>query len=528
MAEIVGTALGQRKEHQAKTCKEYSTEQGGGCRRGGLVTHQLSTHADEEQDKDEIRSEENQQDFAALEIEDPADQGEPGNSKEHQRKKKAAGWPDVRGRAEKDLEGVEKEEDGEEENGEARPAMEGEPGVGESKVEPAGNEEMEKEGGKCRREKRERLGGESRQGEAGMKQEQGKPRKEEKAGEIVALVEGQGAKRHPMAEQKNHGERDAGEFEKESRKGWKGRGARRCGNFAAKCFAEKGASKENDAAEAEKAAKNVGPRRNDSAAGKMEDAGGPVLDSCRDAGGEKDADVGVAGDRGEFDGGISARGGKIGGVPDQAWEFILADEDERIGLERRRVEVEEVFSGDAMGGLHGCGGNGDNACGAKLGRETQRDGATHGVAHEDGVVRKNQAACGEAAHEGTRAGFGRVGREGAIGTAVAGKIGDVDSEALRREAARKVGHDDFVGGQAVKENDGAALGIFGEAGFLDDVHGERAGAGVHEVVMYGEAARGIEGEGRTEEDKQNARGSEKGFFMFHVEGRLRERGRERA
>ena len=75
---------------------------------------------------------------------------------------KAAGWADVRGRAEKDLEGVEEEDDGEEEDGEARPAVEGEPGVGESKVKPAGNEEMEKEGGKCRGEKHERLGGELR------------------------------------------------------------------------------------------------------------------------------------------------------------------------------------------------------------------------------------------------------------------------------------------------------------------------------------------------------------------------------
>jgi len=492
------------------------------------VTHQLSTQTDEEQDKDEIRSEEDHQDFAALEIEDPADQCEPGNGKEHQRKKKAAGWQDVRGGAEKGLEGVEKEEDGEEENGEARPAMEGEPGVGESKVEPAGNEEMENEGGKCRGEKHERFGRELRKSETGMKQEQGEPREEEEAGEIVALVEGQGAKRHPIAQKKNHGERDTGEFEKESREGRKRRGPGLCGRVAAEGFAEKGASKENDAAEAEKAAKNVGPGRNDGAAGKMEDAGGPVLDSCGDAGGKKDAAVGVAGDRGEFDSGISARGGEIGGVPDQAWEFILADENERIGLERRRVEVKKIFSGDAMGGLHGGGGNGDDARGANFGRETQRDGAAHGVAHEDGVVRKNQAASGEAAHEGTRAGFGRVGREGAIGAAVAGKIGDVDSEALCREAARQVGHDDLVGGQAVKENDGAALGIFGETGFLDDVHGERAGAGVHEVVAYGKAARGIEGEGRADEDKQNTCGSEKPFFVFHVEDRLRERGRERA
>ena len=80
----------------------------------------------------------------------------------------------------------------------------------------------------------------------------------------------------------------------------------------------------------------------------------------------------------------------------------------------------------------------------------------------------------------------------------------------------------------MKENDGAALGIFNEAGFLDHVHGEGAGAGVYEVVAHGKAARGIEGEGRAEEEKQNACGSEKRFFVFHVEGRLRERARERA
>lgn len=80
----------------------------------------------------------------------------------------------------------------------------------------------------------------------------------------------------------------------------------------------------------------------------------------------------------------------------------------------------------------------------------------------------------------------------------------------------------------MKKNDGAALGIFGEAGFLDDVHGERARAGVHQVVVNGEAPRGIEGEGRAEEDKQNASGGKKDFFVFHDEGRLQERGRERA
>lgn len=61
----------------------------------------MSAHADEEQDEDEIRSKKHQQDFTALEIEDPADQCEPGNGKEYQRKKKAAGRAEVRGGAEK-------------------------------------------------------------------------------------------------------------------------------------------------------------------------------------------------------------------------------------------------------------------------------------------------------------------------------------------------------------------------------------------------------------------------------------------
>ena len=111
---------------------------------------------------------------------------------------------------------------------------------------------------------------------------------------------------------------------------------------------------------------------------------------------------------------------------------------------------------------------------------------------------------------------------------MAGKIGDVDGKALRRETARKIGHDDFVGGEAVKENDGSALGIFGHAGFQNDVHGERAGTRVHKVVAYSKSARGIQGEDHAKEEKHNAHGSEKGFFVLHDEDRLRERGRGRA
>jgi len=361
-----------------------------------------------------------------------------------------------------------------------------------------------------------------------VKQEQSESHEEKKAGEIVALVEAQRAERHPMAEKKNHGERDDSEFEKESREGWEGRGARLGRNFAAQCFAEKRPRKEHDAAEAKNAAENIGTGRNDCAAGKMENAGCPVLDSCGNGGGEEHADVRVAGDHREFDGWIRVRGDEIGGVRYQAGELILAGEDERIELNRRRNEVKKIFSGDAMRGLHGRGGNGDNACGAKLGSDAQSDVGPHRVAHKDGVIWKEQPASGEATREGTRARLGLVGRKGAVGAAVAGEIRDVDGQALHGKAARQIGHDDLVGGEAMKENDSAALGIFGNAGLLDDVHGEWAGAGVHQVVANREAARGIEGESRADEDEKNTGGSEKAFFVFHVEGRLRELGLERA
>src|SRR5208337_4829266 len=210
--------------------------------------------------------------------------------------------------------------------GETRPAVDGEPSTGECKVEPAGNKEMQEEGGECRGEKHERLGGELRLREPGMKQEQVESHKKEKAGEIVALIERQGTKRHPIAKQQNHGERDAGEFEKEAREGWKRIGSRLCGGVAAEGFAEKRAGKEHDAAKAKEAAKNIGAGRDGGAAGKMEDVRGPVLDFCGNDGREEHADVGVSGDRGEFDGRIGARSGEIGGVLDQAREFILGDE----------------------------------------------------------------------------------------------------------------------------------------------------------------------------------------------------------
>src|SRR5208337_1247366 len=123
-----------------------------------------------------------------------------------------------------------------------------------------------------------------------MQQEQSESHEKKKAGEIVALIERQGTKRHPLAKKQNHGERDSGEFEKEPGEGWKRSGSRLCRRVAAERFAEKRAGKEHDAAKAKEAAKNIGAGRDGGAAGKMEDVRGPVLDFCGNDGREEHAD----------------------------------------------------------------------------------------------------------------------------------------------------------------------------------------------------------------------------------------------
>ncbi len=155
--------------------------------------------------------------------------------------------------------------------------MECEPGIGEGEIEPAGAEEMKNEGGQSGGEKQTGLGGKLRIRQSGMKKEQGEAGQEEKAGEIVALEQGQGTKRHPIAQKINHGERDGDNFEEDLRKRGKmlGRGLGR--SFVAEGFANEWASQQDNAAEAEYAAEDVGAGRNSRTTGKMEHVRGPVL-----------------------------------------------------------------------------------------------------------------------------------------------------------------------------------------------------------------------------------------------------------
>ena len=110
-----------------------------------------------------------------------------------------------------------------------------------------------------------------------MKEDQSEAREKEKAGKVVSLEEGQGAKRHPIAEHINHGERDGGNLEENLGERGEMRRARLRGRFMAERFAKKRAGQQHDAAEAEQAAKHVGARWNGGGGGKVEETRSPIL-----------------------------------------------------------------------------------------------------------------------------------------------------------------------------------------------------------------------------------------------------------
>jgi len=132
-----------------------------------------------------------------------------------------------------------------------------------------------------------------------------------------------------------------------------------------------------------------------------------------------------------------------------------SDDDARVRKNFGDTVEEKILALDAVSGLHGRGRESDHASGPKLFRDTKRDGSAHRVACENGARRIDHAAGGESPDERSGAGFGLLGKEGAGRMAVAGEIGDEDAQALFGEGASHVLHDDVVGGNAVKQDDGA-------------------------------------------------------------------------
>src|SRR5271155_493312 len=126
---------GKGKENQEQTREDYSTEQSCGCCGGRVSAYQTSTRPCGQEEQSKVGGEQNQQELCAVQIDDAEGEDTPGN--QDKKKRKSCAITGVFNGAYEDFDGVEKNECGQGEQGEADPARLREPGFGDGQVEPS-------------------------------------------------------------------------------------------------------------------------------------------------------------------------------------------------------------------------------------------------------------------------------------------------------------------------------------------------------------------------------------------------------
>jgi len=281
---------------------------------------------------------------------------------------------------------------------------------------------------------------------------------EEEAGEVIALEEVEEAKREPIGKKVHDDERGDEDFEDSTPRRNSGSDCGVRAWFFFEHIAKKGAGDEQDADKSQETPENIGAQGKTRGFRQGKNHGSPSLAISGNGGREKHADMRVPRDDGELNGGIVRLRGKIGGVLDETGGFELANENAGIGEDVRYGVEKQVLMNEAVGRLHGRGGDSDDSGRAKFFGDAKSDGATHRVTREDGALGENHTASGETTDEGGAARFGLLGGERSWGTAVAREVRKVNAEAEFGEAAGDVLHNEVVCGNAVKKDDVARFG----------------------------------------------------------------------
>lgn len=471
----------------------------------------MDTQAGKKNLQGEIGQEQDEQDFAALEMEEGESEGMPGKSDQQEPKKITSAA--VLDGTHEEFEGIEKEEGGEEEERKACPTLQGQPSSRNGELEPTGDEKMQEETGERGAKEQIERNAELRIGGTEVESEEDQAGDEEKAGEVIAFKEVKKAEGQPMVKEKNNGNGNDDDFKDSAPT----RGGGRSGRIGLRFFAdhvakERAANEENAEEPNERTSKNL-PERQAGGLRERENLGGPGLGIPCHGGGKKHADVSIPWNDGELDIGNVGLSGEVRGVVNKAGRLELPHEDAGIGDEARHAMEEEIFGGDTASGLHGSGRNSDDTGGAELFGDAKSDGAPHGVAGKDGAVRNNHAASSKATDERSGAGFCAFGSEGTGRMSVAGEIRDIDAQAKLGETAREVLHDEAVGGNSVEEDDGAGFGSLGRVGELNkkDVHA--AGCSIDDIAFLRVTARRMKGEQDAQEEEKNS-----GTGLAHVFG----------
>lgn len=335
-----------------------------------------------------------------------------------------------------------------------------------------------------------------------MKKDQGEAQEEEETGEVVAFEKMERPQRLKVRPDMDEEKREESDGESAAPTRNHGSIGEIGGRFGADEFMDERTGEQHDADEAEETGEEIGAAGKARFAGELQDVGGPRLCFTYGGGREKNADV-----RDPRNDEVLKRRivgwNEVGRIFFQAGMFELADNDAGVRENFGDAVEKKIFVNDAVSRLQGSGRDGDDAGRTKLFGDTEGDGTAHGVACEDGAVGINHATSGESANERTGTAFGLSGRKWAGRTTVAGKIGDVDAETLFGKGPPQILHDNAVGRDSVKENDGAEFRGGRKIFALDGEDLHAAGGGVDDIAFFGITARRVENEAAAKEKKEN-------------------------
>src|SRR3974377_2482072 len=145
------------------------------------------------------------------------------------------------------------------------------------------------------------------------------------------------------------------------------------------------------------------------------------------------------------------------------------------------------------------------------------------MAREDGLAGSDQAAGCQTAYKRNRALLGSYRRKRTWRVPVARKVRHVHPETQFGEASGDIVHNELVGRNPMEQPAEAYVRARPRIGQPNRIHVHAAGTRVNHVAVHGIAARRVEGEKRSDDEKRYAGDCQKSRFSFKEPGRTRER-----
>ncbi len=383
----------------------------------------------------------------------------------------------------------------------AKPSRGRHPGIRQAPVGPQTKEDNSRKSEEASQEKGRRLESEEGADMLPENEQNGEPEDEHGGGKIVGAEDVERPERIPELEHK-HGEdgRKRQRRKKEQRGAPRGRFARGVCMEQGGCGAGGGREEEHKAGESEKATDGVAGGGSVRRIANCKNVTDPIEARADDPAVEKKARVRCAREhlrmRGAAKGNVfCGRALSLGSGEErpvvcvQGLGLESAPEDKQVrGISLRAVEKNKA-AGKMIAGSHRGGRDGHGRRGGEMGCHPHGDGGAHGMTHEDRAGREDLRAVSEFRKQVDSASLGALRRERVAAVAVSGEIDEKGAKPEGGKAFAEVLHDAAIGGDAVKDDDGAGWICRAR---LDDTNGNPAVTGGNDDIANGERRAGGE------------------------------------